>query len=149
MRPEKISIFDLNEVSFGKKFSLLGRLYLAELSRQLGHIGLDRNYSVLVIIHKMGEKCCQKYIADALKVDKTMMVSLLDDLTEKGFIKRVQNPADRREYWIQLTPKGKKGMPEILTKVSRLNKKIMKGVEISKMNRELKIIYENLLAISE
>lgn len=145
MTSKKISIFDIEEFSLGKKFSLLGRLYLSSLSKQLNHIGLERHFSVLVIINEMGEKCCQKYIADAFGVDKTMMVSVLDDLAEKGFIKRIQNPADRREYWIHLTPKGKKSIPEIMTKVNALNKKILKGMEIKKVNKELKSIYENLL----
>lgn len=148
MQPERISIFDIENFSLGKKFSLLGRLYLVALSERLKHIGLERHFSVLVIINEMGDKCCQKYIADALKVDKTMMVSVLDDLSKKGFIKRVQNPSDRREYWIHLTPKGKKSIPEILQKVHGLNASITKEIkapDVKKLNKQLKSIYTNLL----
>jgi DNA-binding MarR family transcriptional regulator len=151
MNPEEFSIFDVERFSFGKKFGILGRLYLSVLSKQLKELGLDRHFSVLVVINELGENCCQKFIADALHVDKAMMVSVLDDLTEKGFIKRTQNPEDRRKYWISLTPKGKKSIPLIWEKVDNLNKAILKELsepEAQKFHKHLKSIYANLMANS-
>src|SRR5579872_1106126 len=113
MPKNEFSIFDITEFSFGRKFGLLGKLYFAELARSLKHLEIERNFSVLLLIDKMGNQCSQKFIADTLHIDKTMMVGVIDDLSEKKFIKRIQNPSDRREYWIQLTDKAKKHMPDI------------------------------------
>src|ERR1700722_13712142 len=126
MPKKEISIFEFEDFSFGKKFGLLGRLYLSALSKQLKHLGLEKHFSVLVLIDKIGNHCSQKFIADTLHIDKTMMVGVLDDLGKKGFIKRTQNPSDRREYWIHLTPKGEKSIPEIKAAINGLNKSIMK-----------------------
>jgi len=148
---KKVSIFKVEEFSFGRKFSLLGKLYLSVLSEKLKHLGLEKHFSVLVLIHEVDDHCCQQFIADTLHIDKAMMVGVVDDLSKKGFITRTQNPSDRREYFIQLTAKGKKSMPEILATVNRLNKAIMKNLtqpEVKKLNSQLESIYINLLTIS-
>jgi MarR family transcriptional regulator for hemolysin len=147
MTRKEVSIFEIEEFSFGRKFGLLGRLYLSVLASKLKHLGLERHFSVLVLIDKMGDKCSQKFIGETLHIDKTMMVGVLDDLGKKGFIKRTQNPTDRREYWIQLTPKGKKHMPEIKQTVNTLNKAIMKefsSTEIKDFHNRLNTIYKNI-----
>jgi MarR family transcriptional regulator, transcriptional regulator for hemolysin len=152
MPKEEISIFDFEEFSFGRKFNLLGRLYLSLLAKKLKHLGLERHFSVLILISEMGDNCCQKFIADTLHIDKTMMVGVLDDLSKKGFIKRTQNPKDRREYWIQLTVKGKKSIPEIQSVISEQNKYIMRGLtkpEVKRFHGQLEVIYKNLKTISK
>ncbi len=148
----KQTIFDFEDFSFGRKFGMLGKLYVTQLAKSLKHLGIERQFSVLVLLEKMGNQCSQKVIGEMLHIDKAMMVGVIDDLSKKGFIKRTQNPNDRREYWIQLTEKGKESMPEILATVRRLNKSIMKGIpqtEVKKLHSQLETIYKNLKDISK
>jgi MarR family transcriptional regulator for hemolysin len=152
IQAEQNSIFDFEDFSFGRKFSMLGKLYLTQLAKNLKHLGIERQFSVLVLLDKMDSKCCQKVIGEMLDIDKTMMVGVIDDLSGKGFIKRTQNPGDRREHWIQLTAKGKEHMPEIMAEVKNMNKTMMKGLtspEIKKLHNQLETIYKNLEYISK
>jgi DNA-binding MarR family transcriptional regulator len=152
MPKKEVSIFELKEFSYGRKFNLLGKLYLSVLAEQLSHLGLERHFSVLVLLNETGDQCCQRFIANSLHIDKAMMVGVVDDLSKKEFIKRTQNPSDRREYYIQLTEKGKKSMPEIIATINRLNNSIMQKLstpEIEKLNDQLDSIYKNLVDISE
>jgi DNA-binding MarR family transcriptional regulator len=41
------------------------------------------------------------------------MVGILDDLSKRGLLKRMRSPHDRREYYVQLTPKGVSLLAEI------------------------------------
>jgi DNA-binding MarR family transcriptional regulator len=151
MPKKDVSIFELKEFSYGRKFNLLGKLYLSVLAEQLSHLGLERHFSVLVLVNEMGDQCCQRFIADSLHMDKATMVGVVDDLSQKEFIKRTQNPSDRREYYIQLTEKGKGSIPEIIATINRLNKSITQKLtnpEIEKLNTQLDSIYKNLLDIS-
>lgn len=151
MSKKKISIFDIIEFSFGRKFGLLGRLFHAQLSDKLKHIGIKKHFSILVLIDKMGDQCSQKFIADSLHIDKTLMVGALDELVSVGLIKRVQNPTDRREYWIQLTEMGKAKIPEIKGTVAILNDEALNGLtplEIKKFHKYLGVVYKNLQNIS-
>jgi DNA-binding MarR family transcriptional regulator len=144
---QKASIFDSNAFSFGRKFGLLGRLFHAQLSDRLKHIGIKKHFSILVLIDNMGNQCSQKFIADALHIDKTLMVGALDELGQIGFIKRVQNPTDRREYWIQLTEKGMAAIPEVKKTVATMNEAALAGLsplEIKRFHKYLGVVYKNL-----
>lgn len=49
----------------------------------------------------------QHELGQQLGIDRTTMVELIDDLEAKGVVVRQRNPADRRAYSIQLTPRGR------------------------------------------
>lgn len=152
MSTPQASIFDIPEFSFGRRFALLGNLYFQLLSKRLQHLGIEKNFSILVLIDKMGDQCSQKFIADTLHIDKTIMVGILDQLSEQGVIKRTQNPSDRRQYWVQLTEKGKGRMPEITKVVNTLNESVLTGMtpaEAAKFEKQLQLIYRNIQNISQ
>jgi DNA-binding MarR family transcriptional regulator len=50
----------------------------------------------------------QQAIGERLRIDRTTMVSLIDDLERAGYVTRTRNPDDRRAYVITLTAAGLK-----------------------------------------
>lgn len=50
----------------------------------------------------------QQAIGERLRIDRTTMVSLIDDLERAGYVKRERNPDDRRAYVITLTAAGRR-----------------------------------------
>jgi MarR family transcriptional regulator, transcriptional regulator for hemolysin len=48
----------------------------------------------------------QKQIARHLALNENVLVVLLDRLEKSGHARRVRNPANRREQFVRLTPKG-------------------------------------------
>lgn len=50
----------------------------------------------------------QQAIGERLRIDRTTMVSLIDDLERAGYVKRERNPNDRRAYSIALTAAGRR-----------------------------------------
>jgi DNA-binding MarR family transcriptional regulator len=48
----------------------------------------------------------QKQIARHLALNENVLVLLLDRLERSGHVQRVRNPANRREQFVRLTPKG-------------------------------------------
>jgi MarR family transcriptional regulator, lower aerobic nicotinate degradation pathway regulator len=50
----------------------------------------------------------QQAIGERLRIDRTTMVALIDDLERAGYVKRERNPDDRRAYVITLTAAGKR-----------------------------------------
>lgn len=55
-----------------------------------------------------GGSLSQQAIGERLRIDRTTMVSLIDDLERAGYVKRARNPDDRRAYVITLTAAGRK-----------------------------------------
>ena len=58
--------------------------------------------------HGEGDSLSQQAIGERLRIDRTTMVALIDDLERAGYVKRERNPDDRRAYVITLTPAGKR-----------------------------------------
>jgi len=55
----------------------------------------------------------QKNIAENIGTAPAVMVGILDALSARGLLKRRRSPRDRREYYVQLTPKGMDMLAEI------------------------------------
>ena len=59
----------------------------------------------------------QAALARAIGADKTRIIGVLDDLQERGLIRRGPDPADRRVHLLELTPAGQ-----------RLHDKVRRGI---------------------
>ncbi|MEO6883777.1 MAG: MarR family transcriptional regulator [Bacteroidia bacterium] len=128
------------KMPIGKQLNVLSKLYFGALTHKLEHLEIERYFSILILIENSGNKCTQQYIADCMEVDKTAMVRIIDYLVKKDFIKRVMNPDDRREYWVQLTQKALKKMKEINRAVQTMNTATTKNFS----KTELTIFYKIL-----
>jgi len=69
-------------------------------------------YSVLVVI-EANPGLSQADLADALGIQRTRLVLLLDDLEKRGLTRRLRLPSDRRYHALALTRDGQKKLKRI------------------------------------
>lgn len=117
---EKQITYD-REVPLTFPLSLLTKQYVGVMFRKLAHVGIEKYYTAMIIIEKAGGKLNQQSLADELLIDKASVVRMVDYLVDKGFVVRQQNPTDRREYFLVLTPEAGRAMTEIRQAISQLN----------------------------
>jgi DNA-binding MarR family transcriptional regulator len=65
-----------------------------------------RQAGILTMVTEL-EPMTQKALGDALRIDRTTMVALLDDLEDKGYVARQRHPRDRRAFLVHPTDAGR------------------------------------------
>jgi MarR family transcriptional regulator for hemolysin len=141
----------------GYNFSMLTKNFYGVFHRYMEKYDLERYFSVLLIIADSNKKWTQQCLCDRLLIDKVTMVKVLDHLFEKGYVKRVVNPSDRRQKWIQLTAKAKKEIPMIRESVEEMNDKTLEGFSekeraafltmMQKVNKNLNALPANFVIV--
>ena len=83
------------------------QLSLSLANEMLAQLGLNaRQAGILTMVTEL-EPMTQKTLGDALRIDRTTMVGLLDDLESKGYVARQRHPRDRRAFLVQPTGPGR------------------------------------------
>jgi DNA-binding MarR family transcriptional regulator len=65
-----------------------------------------KHYGLLTLLVHEGE-ISQGRLGEVMKIDRTTMVALIDDLERAGHVDRTRNPEDRRAYALAVTASGK------------------------------------------
>jgi DNA-binding MarR family transcriptional regulator len=99
--------------SSGFLMARLGLAFKATALKRIEDEGFDaHHYSVLAILAEDARET-QSTIAEALAVDPSRLVGLLDSLEERGAVVRERDPQDRRRHVVTITPAGKKQLQRL------------------------------------
>jgi DNA-binding MarR family transcriptional regulator len=106
--------------SNGFLLARLGFAFKAKALATLEEAGFDPyDYSVLAILDE-GAHQAQATIANALALDPSRLVALLDSLEERKLVERQRDPNDRRRHVVSITIKGERQLAELRDIVQEL-----------------------------
>lgn len=73
-----------------------------------GHGITAAQYNVLSALAAAGEGISQRELGDVLVVDRSNVTGLVDRMEKSGWVRREDDPADRRVYRVVLTAAGRR-----------------------------------------
>jgi len=98
-------------------------------------IGLQpAHYGVLVQLAGQ-EGFSQQQLADAMGVHRNVMVGLIDELEERGLVRRERHPRDRRAHQLQLTDRAHAVLVQANAAVDELEAEIFAGFDSREHSR--------------
>ena len=112
----------------GRILALTAKSFLHLLHHQLGYLDIERNYYALMLIELGDGLMTQKELAGQLESDKVSIVRIVDYLTSKGYVERVENLVDRRKYCLTLTDKAKDMLPGIKKSMQEVTATAFEGI---------------------
>jgi DNA-binding MarR family transcriptional regulator len=101
------------------------------------------DYSVLAILGE-GDRATQATIANALMLDPSRLVALLDSLEERGMVTRQRDPHDRRRHVVSITDTGRSELARVRAIVHQLEDEFFAPLDIE--SREA--LHEMLVALA-
>jgi DNA-binding MarR family transcriptional regulator len=69
----------------------------------------------------------QQQLGRKLRIDRTTMVKMVDQLESRKLVRRKDHPEDRRVYLVELTPAGKKALAALQKVADQMEKKLLIG----------------------
>lgn len=119
------------------------------LQRILKEGNADMTFEMLQVMnclwHEQGVS--QQVLAEKTAKDKACMTNLMNNLEKKGWVERKENPADRRNRLVFLTPEGEKVNGQVRPLVKDLYSRIGEQIGLEKMEEginQLKELHEIL-----
>ncbi|MBW4891153.1 MarR family transcriptional regulator [Mucilaginibacter sp. HMF5004] len=122
------------EEPISRRLLHVAKIYLGAFSKRVEELDINRYHFILLLIAEHEGQLTQKKLAGITGKDKSSMVSIIDTLTDKGYVYREINPGDRREQLIKITDKAKADIPAIKESFNLLNIKAAEGISDEKLN---------------
>jgi DNA-binding MarR family transcriptional regulator len=89
------------------------------MERIIGHEGLSlRHFGTLLLISRRGAMR-QTELCGAIRLDRTTIMNVVDELEAAGLVRREADPSDRRANAVTVTTKGQKWLERVRPSAER------------------------------
>ena len=103
------------------QLGVTGSQITQSFSRRIEHLALSHKQVGLLAVVDAGVATSQREIATQLHVAPSLVVTLVDQLTRSGAVRRTRSQSDRRVQTIEITDEGRRLLKAATAVASRLD----------------------------
>jgi DNA-binding MarR family transcriptional regulator len=107
---------------------------------RLSPLGVDPQLVMVLRLVASDEGRSQQALGRTLHIAASRMVSLIDDLEERGLVERRANPDDRRARSLHVTPAGRKLLGRVMEVSKRHEDDLTRGLTATERGRLLELL---------
>jgi DNA-binding MarR family transcriptional regulator len=93
-----------------------------------------RDFALLTALTKTGP-ISQQRLAELLRLNRTLMVKIVDSLERRGLVERRREADDRRSYALHITPAGHEARVALAPEVARVNARMAERLDPEERGR--------------
>jgi DNA-binding MarR family transcriptional regulator len=124
----------------GQLFFRLWRVSHERTAEALETVGLTPPLFALLNVLGAREGAIQQEIGQAMGIDPSTMVSLIDQLERAGLAKRRTHPKDRRAREVSITPKGRRTLERARGLATQVEDDVLRGLSATERSRLLTLL---------
>jgi MarR family transcriptional regulator, transcriptional regulator for hemolysin len=124
----------------GQLFFRLWRATHTRTAEMLGSVGLTPALFALLNVISAREGAIQQELGSALGIDRSTMVSLIDQLESAGLATRRPSATDRRAREIALTPKGRRLLQRARGLIAQVEDEVLAGLTAEERHELLTLL---------
>ena len=124
----------------GQLFFRLWRATHTRTADVLGTVGLTPALFALLNVIQAREGAIQQELGSALGIDRSTMVSLIDQLESEGLARRRPSATDRRAREIAITPKGQRLLQRARGLTSQVEDEVLAGLTAEERHELLTLL---------
>ena len=130
----------------GQLFFRLWRATHTRTAEMLGSVGLTPALFALLNVISAHEGAIQQELGSALGIDRSTMVSLIDQLESAGLATRRPSATDRRAREIALTPKGRRLLQRARGLIAQVEDEVLAGLTAEERHELLTLLRRALVS---
>jgi DNA-binding MarR family transcriptional regulator len=125
---ERAEAWNIRSLSPGLLLAKLGREAMRQFAEALKPIELTQSHLAALYLLDAGA-LSQQVLCEAVGVDPSKLVGLLNDLEEEGLVVRRRHPADRRRHIVEISDLGKKRLAAAERAASQVEERLLAGLD--------------------
>jgi DNA-binding MarR family transcriptional regulator len=106
--------------------------------------GLKNNQAHLLMVLADEGATGQQTLVQGLKVDPSVLVSMLNDLESAGLAQRRRDPADRRRHIVEISPRGTQLVADVYASIESAEAELFASLDA----REIDVLHKILIRIN-
>jgi MarR family 2-MHQ and catechol resistance regulon transcriptional repressor len=134
--------FDLLSAEISLSFLYTYDIFQQCAARYMADYGLSKSsFNVLMLLHHGPPEGMQLHdLGDLLLVSRANITGLIDHLEQKGYVKRVIDPHDRRARYARITKKGEALLEELIPVHYQNTKALLQDLTTEEKETLLKLL---------